>query len=101
MTVKRCETCKHWAHPRLGWTDMVSSPEYDYETKHPEAKAALEQHNRESGTCQAIEEGWMWDGTTPMPLATCWDGSEYKATLHTHKMFGCVLWEPVAEAASE
>jgi hypothetical protein len=56
-------------------------------------KAAVIEFNADTGTCEKALEGWMWGPPEPLPLAVCWDGSEYRATLHTHKTFGCVLHE--------
>ena len=94
--VTRCETCQHWGQ-NTGWTDAVL-PTWSIHNQLPDdIKADYEQHNRDSGICWKVEEGWMWQGPPQqLPVATVWDGSEYKASLHTHKTFGCVLWEPRA-----
>lgn len=94
--MERCETCKHWRQ-NDGWNDAVSAPirewgGYPAYKEHPRY-AELFQHNRDSGVCDAADVGWDWLGDGPIPIATCWDGSEYRAELHTHKSFGCVLWE--------
>jgi hypothetical protein len=68
--------------------------DYSLKKESPERWAQIERHNRESGICQKVIEGWGEDdGIKPLPLATCWDGSEYAASLHTHRDFGCVLHE--------
>lgn len=94
-----CATCAHWV-ANTGWNDLYA-PSNDYEIKEsdPERWARIEAHNRQSGICKKVQEGWADDDKTqPLPLATCWDGSQYKATLHTHRDFGCVLHEVRSDA---
>lgn len=91
---RTCATCAHWK-PNTGWEELYRpSDSYEIEERDPERWAQIEQHNREAGICQKVVEGWSDDDEAkPLPLATCWDGSAYKATLHTHRDFGCVLHE--------
>jgi hypothetical protein len=99
-TRPRCATCRHWL-PNDGWNDLWQPFGDEYgelpslEESDPERWAQIEQHNRESGICGKVRQAWGEDDKSkPLPLATCMDGSHYKAELHTHRTFGCVLHEP-------
>lgn len=91
-----CESCKYWGGPNdsYRWREGVL-PDWSRWNQLPEdLKDPYEQHNRDSRRCSRVDEGWMWEGdAADLPLATVWDGSEFAASLHTHKSFGCVLWE--------
>lgn len=93
-TTKTCATCVHWKQ-NMGWTDLYSPRnDYEIEEEDPERWAQIQQHNREGGICKKVDVGWHEDdGSGPLPLASCWDGSRYAASLHTHRDFGCILHE--------
>jgi hypothetical protein len=89
-----CEGCQHWGSEEIGWQDAVLPRWSKWNQLPAEKQEVYEQHNRESKVCTKVNEGWMWEGdASDLPLATVWDGSEFAASLHTHKSFGCVLWE--------
>lgn len=97
-TADICGTCLHW-QDNTGWNDAYQPGNFSQlEDDNPKRYAEIQAHNSECGICEKIKEGFLdTDRGDPMPLATCWDGSQYRAELHTHRDFGCVLHEPKSD----